>query len=386
MEIPSRIKSNKHYWKLKKALYGLKQAGRQWKQCLHEVLSELGFTRAYTDDCLYILQADERIVLVHVDNMIVASPDLSKIVTFKHNLAEYFEISDLGELEYMLGILITRDRPNHRIYLNQTSYIHSVLNRFGMQNCYPVSTPLAMNHGLCNAQCPNTMDEINNYKNSAQDIQYLSLVGSLLFATQTRPDIQFVGTMDFSLVLGRCEKGEINLVGWSDASWAQDTDTRKSVSGYVLNIAEGTVSWSSKKQTVVVTSSVEAEYIASANATKEAVWLCSLLSELNFPQNDATIIHSDSQGCIALSNSPVAHSHAKHIDIRFHFIRDCIEKKKINLKFVGTKDMLADIFTKALPRESFVNFWEHLGVIRNILSSGSVEGDAETSHIYMTKE
>lgn len=222
-------------------------------------------------------------------------------------------------------------------------------------------------------------------------------MGSLLFATQTRPDIQFgvglvaqfsgnpgiahlatakrilrylKGTANFRLALGRRKEGELDLVGWSDSNWAQDLDTRKSVSGFVFEISGASVSWSSKKQSAVATSTVEAEYVASANATREAVWLRTLLKELDFPQTDATIIHADNQGCIALAGNPVSHSRAKHIDIRHHFIRERIENKEIKLEYISTKNMLADIFTKALPCESFIKFRERLGVLPGVSSRG----------------
>jgi len=113
----------------------------------------------------------------------------------------------------------------------------------------------------------------------------------------------------------------------------------------------------------VATSSVEAEYVASANATKEAVWLRTLLTELDFPPTTATVIFADNQGCIALANNPVSHSCAKHIDIRHHFIWEHIEQHEVELKYVSTKDMLADVFTKALPRETFEKFRTLLGVL-----------------------
>jgi hypothetical protein len=117
------------------------------------------------------------------------------------------------------------------------------------------------------------------------------------------------GTASFCLELGHRNNGDFDLVGWSDSSWAQDLDgTRKSVSGYVFDIAGRSVSWSSKKQTIVATSTIEAEYVVAANATKEAIWLHILLKELDFPQTTTTIIHADNQGCIALSGNPVSHS------------------------------------------------------------------------------
>ena len=112
-----------------------------------------------------------------------------------------------------------------------------------------------------------------------------------------------------------------------------------------------------------MTSSVEAEYIASANATKEAVWLHTLLTELDFPPTQATVIHTDNLGCIALANNPVSYSRAKYIDIKYHFIREKIECQEIKLDYMSTKNMLADVFTKALPRKVFEKFPVQLGVL-----------------------
>jgi len=163
----------------------------------------------------------------------------------------------------------------------------------------------------------------------------LSLVGSLLFTTQTRPDIQFAvslvaqfggnpgvahleaakhilhylkGTVDFRLVLGKQQNSNFNLVGWTDSNWGQDPDDQHSVSGFAFNVAGGCISWLSKKQSTVATSLVEAEYVALATTTKEAIWLRTLLEELNFTQTTATIIKADNQGCIALAHNPVSHS------------------------------------------------------------------------------
>jgi len=246
-------------------------------------------------------------------------------------------------------------------------------------------------HNLSTTQSPQSEAEKQAYKNYAGDIHYLSLVGSLLFATQTRPDIQFAvnlvaqfggnpgiahleaakrilrylkGTIDLNLVLGRRMKREFDLVGWTDSNWAQDPDDHRSTSGFAFDVGGGVISWSSKKQPTVATSSVEAEYIASANATKEAVWLRTLLRELDLPQKKTTIIHADNQGSIALAHNPVSHSRAKHIDIRHHFIRERVERGEVSLDYVSTKEMIADIFTKALPRESFEKFRTNLGVLR----------------------
>jgi hypothetical protein len=163
------------------------------------------------------------------------------------------------------------------------------------------------------------------------------------------------GTAHFGLTFGGSDN-KTNLIGWSDVDWAQDMDTRRSIGAFVFNIAGGYVSWSSKKQPTVALSTAEAEYMAASNATKEAIWLQTLLKDLGFPPITATTIHVDNQACIALARNPVAHSHAKHIDICHHFICEHVTNNKIDLKYCSTKDMLADIFTKQLSRDAFEKF------------------------------
>jgi len=356
-------------------------------------LIKFGFIRAFADDCLYIKRHEGNItllILVYVDDIAITGPDGYHIISFKLFLGKDFEITDLGELKHMLGVLVTRDRSRRLIYLNQSAYIQRTITRFGLKNSTPVSIPLAVKHDLTLSQSPTTEAEKCAFEDYAGDTHYLLLVGSLLFATQTRPDIQFAvglvaqfsnnpgiahleaekrilcylkSTVDYNLVLGKREKGKFDLVGWSDSNWAQDRDDCRSTSGFVFDVAGSFISWSSKKQATVATSSIEAEYIASANATKEAIWLCTLLTELDFPLATATMIYADNQGCIALANNPVSHSRAKHIDIHHHFIRERIERQEIKLNYISTKDMLADVFTKALPRETFKKFRNLLGVL-----------------------
>ena len=339
---------------------------------------KFGFICAFADDCLYIKRHEGNItllILVYVDDIAIAGPDGYYIISFKSFLGKDFEITNLGELKHMLGVLVTRDCLRHLIYLNQLAYIQRTITCFGLENSTPSHT---------------TEAEKRAFEDYAGDIYYLSLVGSLLFATQTRPDIQFAvglvaqfsnnpgiahleaekrilcylkSTVDYNLVLGKREKGKFDLVGWLDSNWAQDRDDCRSTSGFVFDVAGSFISWSSKKQATVATSSIEAEYIASANATKEAIWLCTLLTELDFPLATATMIYADNQGCIALANNPVSHSRAKHIDIYHHFIRERIERQEIKLNYISTKDMLADVFTKALPHETFEKFRNLLGVL-----------------------
>ena len=192
--LAEKYRNGRKFWRLKKALYGLKQAGQQWKKCLHQVMTKLGFTHAMADDCLYVLWEHNKIilmVLIYVDDMAIAGKGIPGVILFKQNLSKDFEITDLGELKFILSILVTRDRSNCLIYLNQSAYITQVLVRFGMSDAKPVSTSLAVKHGLSTSQSLSSEIEQNEYSSFSGGIHYLSLVGSLLYATQTHPDIQF---------------------------------------------------------------------------------------------------------------------------------------------------------------------------------------------------
>ena len=275
--------SGQKFWRLKKALYRLKQAGWQWKKHLHQVMTKLGFTCAMANDYLYVLWERGKIVLmvlIYVDDMAVAGKGIPGIVLFKRNLSKDFEIADLGELKFILGILVTRDRSKRLIFLNQSAYITQVLAKFGMLDAKPVSTPLPVKHSLSISQSPSSKAEEDGYLDFARGIHYLSLVGSLLgnpgipHLEAAKHILRYLkGTQNFSLILGRHGRDAVDIVGWTDSDWAGDVDSRHSVGGFVFDIAGGCVSWSSKKQVSVATSSVETEYMASANATKKAVWL-----------------------------------------------------------------------------------------------------------------
>jgi hypothetical protein len=127
------------------------------------------------------------------------------------------------------------------------------------------------------------------------------------------------GTAEFILTLGSKDTGT-DLIGWTNSDWAQDPDSRQSVSGYVFDVAGGSVLWASKWQPTIALSTTEAEYMVASNATKDAIWLRVLLEDLGFPQVSATTLHADNLGCIALTNGTVTHSRAKHINICHHFI------------------------------------------------------------------
>ena len=216
---------------------------------------------------------------------------------------------------------------------------------------------------------------------------YRSLVGNLLYLTATRPDIMFAasllsrfmnspsqihfgaakrvlryirGTTDFGIMYGRC--CEPKLKGYYDSDWGGCFDDMKSTSGYAFTLGSGIFSWVSKKQQSVAQSSAEAEYVSASLATSQAIWLRRIMEDFGEKQEEGTELFCDNKSAIAIAKNPVQHSRTRHIAIKHHFIRDAIEEGEIQLKFCKSEEQIADIFTKALPRDKFQQCREMLGI------------------------
>jgi transposase InsO family protein len=377
-------------WRLHKALYGLKQAPRQWNIKLHEFLTSLGFTRMESDHSLYVRgenaeSVDYGIIVVYVDDLLIAGSE-SVVMQVKAKLESRFTMTDLGSVQWLLGIEIQRE--GNRFLLSQKKYIASMLERFGMQDCKPLRTPLDAGERLTTDMSPSTADDMEHMRR----IPYRSAVGSLMYLmVATRPDIaaavgvvsRFLenpgvphwhavkhifrylrGTAGYVLQLGGggLTGDGIHLCGYCDADWAGDGDTRRSTTGYAFSIGTGAVSWNSKRQATVALSSTEAEYMAASAAAREAIWLRTLLEELKYPQQRATIVHCDNQGAIALTHNPVHHQRTKHIDVRHHFIREMYESGQVDVKYIPTHDQVADIMTKALLADKHYKCSHGLGL------------------------
>ena len=176
------------------------------------------------------------------------------------------------------------------------------------------------------------------------------------------------GTINFGLYYSISE--DYRLVGYSDSDWGGDVDDRKSTSGFVFFIGETAFTWMSKKQPIVTLSTCEAEYVAATSCVCHAIWLRNLLKELNLPQEEPTKIFVDNRSAIALAKNPVFHDRSKHIDTRYHYIRECVTKMDVQLEYVKTNDQVADIFTKPLKREDFIKMRSLLGVTKSSLRGG----------------
>jgi hypothetical protein len=278
-------------------------------------------------------------------------------------------MKDLGIARKFLGMEIDYD-DDGSIKIHQKEYIQQLLERHGMLDCNPTATLLDIKVKL-------TVTSENDALADAKE--YASIVGGLMFAAcVTRPDImcavgqlsQFLNNPSTNHLLAakrvlRYLKGTLTLgivyrpppmrlAGYSDADWAGDISTRRSTTGYVVMLNNGAIAWRSQRQPTVALSTMEAEYMALTEATKELKWVRQLLLELGYTRKDSdapTQLYSDNQSAIALAKNPVSHARAKHIDIRHHFIRDAIQDKVIWVQYIPTSEMTADSLTKALGRE-----------------------------------
>ncbi|XP_020272454.1 uncharacterized protein LOC109847633 [Asparagus officinalis] len=263
---------------------------------------------------------------------------------FKSCMMRQFEMTDLGLLHYFLGLEVNQSANG--IFISQSKYAADLLKRFKMMNCKPASTPMNVNESL----------KANDGTGSASSKYFRSMIGGLNYLSHTRPDIAFsvsvvsrfmhspsmhhlgaaktilcyiVGTVDFGIWYSRVSN--FKLCGFTDSDWASCLDGGKSTSGHVFSLGSGVISWSSKKQEIVTLSSSEAEYVAATAAVCQAIWLRRLLTDFYQIQEGATQVFCDNRATISMARNPAFHSRTKHIDIRYHFIRNLVVEGTIEM-------------------------------------------------------
>ncbi|KAL0356269.1 UNVERIFIED_CONTAM: Retrovirus-related Pol polyprotein from transposon RE1 [Sesamum radiatum] len=363
--------------RLKKALYGLKQAPRAWYSRIDNYFMNQGFRRSLSEPTLYVKRQgnDTLIVSLYVDDLIYTGNNEKMIHDFKEDMMKTFEMSDLGLMHFFLGIEINQEKEG--IFICQKKYTETLLKKFKMESCKTVTTPLVTGEKYKKEDGSEKVD----------GSIYRSLIGSLLYLTATRPDIMFAtsllsrfmqspsqvhygaakrilrylqGTKDFGIWYK--STNDAKLVGYTDSDWAGSADDMKSTSGYTFSLGSGIFSWASKKQATVAQSSAEAEYIAAAAASNQATWLRRILEDMGEKQEEPTTIYCDNKSAIAITKNPVQHNRTKHIDIKYHALREATTRGEIELKYCSTEEQLADMFTKALPRDKFEELRMKIGV------------------------
>ncbi|WJZ92889.1 hypothetical protein VitviT2T_011862 [Vitis vinifera] len=353
-------------YKLHKALYGLKQAPRAWYSRIDSHLIQLGFRRSENEATLYLKQNDDGLQLVvslYVDDMLVTGSNVKLLADFKMEMQDVFEMSDLGTMNYFLGMEIYQ--CSWGIFISQRKYAMDILKKFKLESCKEVATPLAQNEKISK----------NDGEKLEEPSAYRSLVGSLLYLTVTRPDLMFPASLlsrfmsspsnvhmgvakrvlkyvkgTTNLGIWYLKTGGVKLDGYADSDWAGSVDDMKSTSGYAFTIGSGVICWNSRKQEVVAQSTTEAEYISLAAAANQAIWLRKLLADLGWEQSSPTELYCDNKSAISIAQNPVHHGRTKHINVKFHSIREAEKNSLVKLHYCSTDEQLADIMTKGLPK------------------------------------
>jgi len=360
-----------HVCQLVKSLYGLKQAPRAWFQRLNAHLRSLGFTATSSDSSLFVFKDGAALayLLVYVDDIILTGSSATLLQQIVAALCKEFAIKDLGALKFFLGVQVRRD--SRGFFLTQSQYTEDILERAGMSNCKPATTPVDDKQKLSVHDGDPEMDATF----------YRSITGALQYLTLSRPDIAYAvnqaclymhkpraahwnlvkrilrylrGTIDHGLRIS--VSSTTDLKAYSDADWAGCPDTRRSTSGYCVYLGDSLVSWSSKRQQTVSRSSAEAEYRGVANAAVECCWIRNLLHELHVHINKATVIYCDNISAVYLSENPVHHRRTKHVEIDIHFVREKVALGQFRVLHIPTARQIADIMTKGLPTSLFQDF------------------------------
>ncbi|CAL8990567.1 unnamed protein product [Prunus brigantina] len=351
MDLPSgcnftRDKGNQ-VCKLKKSLYGLKQSPRAWFGRFTKSMKFFGYTQSNADHTLFLKRDGKKLtaLIVYVDDIVVTGNDTGEQLKLQKYLSQEFEMKDLGDLKYFLGIEVARSANG--ICLSQRKYVLDLLAETGLLGCKPADTPIEMNHKLC--EC---MDQEPTNKEQYQRLVGRNAVDRILRYLKLAPG---KGLM-FS------KNRDLEVVGYTDADWAGSITDRRSTSGYFTFVGGNLVTWRSKKQNVVSRSSAEAEYRGMAHGICELLWIRRLLTELGFKPGKPMELHCDNKSAIDIAHNPVQHDRTKHVEVDRHFIKEKIEKKIIHLPFVKSEDQLADILTKAVCSRVFYDSLTKLGI------------------------
>ncbi|GJW02050.1 retrovirus-related pol polyprotein from transposon TNT 1-94 [Tanacetum coccineum] len=327
-----------HVYKLKKALYGLKQAPRAWYDKLSSFLLQNHFFKGTIDPTLFIRCFDDDILVVqvYVDDIIFGSTHPKYTQLFSDLMKSCFKMSMMGEMTFFLGLQV--NQSPYGIFINQSSYVLEILKKYGMESCDLVGTPKEIKDKL----------DLDQNGSPVDATKYRSMIGALMYLTSSRMDIY---TKDSGF----------ELTGFSDADYAGCKDSFKSTSGGDQFLGKKLVSWSSKKQDCTALSTAEVEYVSLSACCAQVIWMQRQLTDYGFHFNKIPI-YCNSKSAIAISCNPVQHSRIKHIPVRYHFIKEHVEKGMIELYLVKTDYQLADLFTKALLVDRFNYLVRRLGM------------------------
>ena len=368
-------------WELQKSLYGLKQAARAWHSTLREKLISAGFTVSTADASLFVCTKGSATsyLLIYVDDgLIVGKRD--DVNTAVEVLEQHFKLRKMGGVSHFLGSEVLRDRSKKTIIVTQRKYAREIVAAAGQKDANPRTIPLEVNVKL-SKEGDDKLEDPSKYAEITGMLMYLS--------NGTRPDLSYsVGVLARFMACPRREhwqrligvvrylKGTINkgliydgsklgeIVGFSDSDFGGDPDKRRSTTGYVFTLAGGAVSWSSKLQPAVAASTTEAEYMAAAHSTKEALWLKKVIKSFRQSKGDQALkMFGDNQAALCIMQNPTSHQRTKHIDVQHHFVRDRVQRGEVQFMHVNSKDNCADMLTKAVCKPQLESIRAQIGLV-----------------------
>nr|GFA25159.1 retrotransposon protein, putative, Ty1-copia subclass [Tanacetum cinerariifolium] len=312
-----KLVSCKWLYKIKEGIEGVQKPSYLVLKKEHAIR----FSRSNYDSCVYFKEfalGMYTYLLMYVDDMLIACKSKSEIEYTKGLLQKEFDMKKLGPAWKIFGMEIVKDRGKRTLKVSQLGYVQKILNNYRVDNGKSVFVPLGA-----------------HFKEAVKWIlKYLK------------------GTADVSLVYDRDQGKHMDIDGFVDADYAKDPDKGRSITGYVFLVHDCVVSWKATLQHVVALSTTGAEYMALTKAVKESIWLKGLLIELGVNLR-SVVVKCDNQSAIHLSRNLMFHERTKHVNVRYHFIREIIESKEIEVAKMGTKDNAADAFTKVVPGLKF---------------------------------
>ncbi|OAE21888.1 hypothetical protein AXG93_1998s1280 [Marchantia polymorpha subsp. ruderalis] len=331
-------------WLLKKTMYGLRQASRAWYKRLKDVLETAGYQVSSNDPALFHkLNPEAAFASVHVDDILSASASLDEVQDLKSALRKVFDITNMGDVKHYLGMKVLRDRKRRMLKLSQ---------RQGAVELKQYQELMGSLNYLANCTRPDIAQAVGLLSRflHAPTTEHAAASKSVLRYLAGIKDLWIVYSGSDTIMKGFC-----------DADFAGDLDSMRSTTSYVFLVNGGAVCWGPRLQKTVALSTMEVEFVAFTSGASEGLWLEQLRA--NYGLSKAPVlIFNDSQSAIAMLKNPIVQSRAKHIDVRYHFVRERVEMQEISVSYNSTKDMMVDIFTKPLPANSFVACRAGMGI------------------------
>ncbi|KAJ3552017.1 hypothetical protein NP233_g12969 [Leucocoprinus birnbaumii] len=353
-------------WKLRKTLYGTMQGGHDWFKTLSKAYKELGYRQSLAEPTIWTRRDGEKftITCTYTDDTMGGSSDSAEAERAKRELGEKFEAKVMKEVDHMLGIKV--EVVEEGIRISQKAYAKRMLEKFGMESCKLRSTPLPVGIALSTKDGPDTDEE--KEENEKGPISRGARVPDVVTANPGRAHWEAMkhvmayvrGTLDYGITYHR--GASLQPVGFVDSDFVNDRDTRRSTDGHVFFAGGGPVSWSTKRQETVATSTTEAEYMAVSQAVQQAMWLSSFFDQAAIPQQRPVTLFIDNNGAIDMTKTYRGHKQTKHIDVRHHFIKEKVEMGEFSPVYIPSEDNVADLLTKPLPHEATQSFTSDLGL------------------------